>query len=68
MRKMNNIIVHEPDNLFVELEAGVTLKKLQATLRDSKQWLPLDPPGADSSTMGAIVATSSCGALQTGFE
>ena len=67
MRKMNNIIVHEPDNLFVELEAGVTLKKLQATLRDSKQWLPLDPPGADSSTMGAIVATSSCGALQTGF-
>ena len=67
MRKMNNIIVHEPDNLFVELEAGVTLKKLQETLRSSKQWLPLDPPGADSSTMGAIVATSSCGALQTGF-
>ncbi len=65
--KMNNILVHEPDNLFVELEAGVTLEQLQATLRSSKQWLPLDPPGANSSTMGAIVATSSCGALQTGF-
>lgn len=67
MSKMNNILVHEPDNLFVELEAGVTLEQLQATLRPSKQWLPLDPPGKNSSTMGAIIATSSCGALQTGF-
>lgn len=67
MSKMNNILVHEPDNLFVELEAGVTLEQLQVTLRPSKQWLPLDPPGKNSSTMGAIIATSSCGALQTGF-
>ena len=66
-QKMNNIIVHEPDNLFVEVEAGVTLKKLQTSLESSKQWLPLDPSGTTASTMGAIVATNSCGALQAGF-
>lgn len=58
---------HAPDDLTVAVDAGTTLSELQALLAREGQWLPLDPPGGDRGTMGALVATAAAGPLRHGY-
>jgi glycolate oxidase FAD binding subunit len=58
---------HAPEDLTVAVDAGVTLGELQATLARQGQWLPLDPPGGDEGTIGALVATAAAGPLRHGY-
>jgi glycolate oxidase FAD binding subunit len=58
---------HAPDDLTVAVDAGTTLGELQATLAQQGQWLPLDPPGGDRGTVGALVATAAAGPLRHGY-
>lgn len=58
---------HQPDDLTVTVDAGVTLDALQATLGRSGQWLPLDPPGGGPGTVGALVAGAGAGPLRAGY-
>jgi glycolate oxidase FAD binding subunit len=38
------ILEHNPEDMTVSLEAGITLQALQDILRKRGQWLPIDPP------------------------
>ncbi len=60
-RHLNQIIDHAVGDLTVTLQAGVTLKQLQAKLQAANQFLPLDPAYPETATLGGIVATADTG-------
>lgn len=65
--KMNRVVEYEPADLTATVEAGCTLAGFNDQARDHKQWIPLEPFGDPSATIGATVATASSGPLRCGF-
>jgi glycolate oxidase FAD binding subunit len=63
---LNNVVEYEPEDLVVCAEAGMTLSALQATLRASGQWLPVDVAYPEKQTLGGIVASRPSSALRPG--
>jgi glycolate oxidase FAD binding subunit len=61
LSRLARIVDHEPADLTLTVEAGVRLADLQALLAERGQWLPLDPPGAEGSTIGGLLATNASG-------
>lgn len=62
--KLCGIVEYEPDNMTFSALAGTTLEGLQEVLRTKNQFLPLDPPHPDQSTIGGIVATNDSGPIR----
>jgi glycolate oxidase subunit GlcD len=58
---------HEPADLVATASAGVTLADFNREAGRAGQWLPLDPPGEDSATLGGVAATGACGAQGLGY-
>jgi glycolate oxidase subunit GlcD len=65
--RLVGIVEHSPADLTVILRAGTTLGELQAALRPSGQWFPLDPPGGEETTLGEAMAAAHTGPLRTGY-
>lgn len=65
--QMNRIIEYEPADLTATVEAGCTLEGFNAQAAAHRQFIPLDPFGDESMTLGAVVATASAGPLRAGF-
>ena len=61
MRRLARVIEHEPGDLTVTAEAGLTLGALQEALRARGQWLSLDPPDAERATVGGLIAANAAG-------
>jgi glycolate oxidase FAD binding subunit len=61
LHRLDRIEAHEIDDLTMTVEAGVPLGRIGAALAPHRQLLPLDPPRAESSTLGGIVATAASG-------
>jgi len=66
-RRMNQITEHEPADLVIGVQAGVTMAALQQKLRTTGQYIPLDPPAAAEATIGAVVARGDAGPLRAAF-
>ena len=64
---MARVVEHEPADLVATAEAGVTLAHFNAALAGAGQWLPLDPPGASSVTLGGVAAEGLGGAQALGY-
>ena len=62
--KLNGLIDHAAGDMTVTAEAGMKLSDLQAILSEKGQFLPLDVPYAEESTLGGIVATAITGSLR----
>ncbi|VEP13433.1 FAD/FMN-dependent dehydrogenase [Hyella patelloides LEGE 07179] len=63
-QKCDRIIQHAVDDLTITVEAGITLAKLQATLKATNQFLPIDPAFPETATIGGILATADTGSLR----
>ncbi len=58
------VLAHEPADMTIVAEAGVTLGALNDTLARARQRLPLDPRQPAARTLGAVVAASHAGPLR----
>ncbi len=56
--RLNRLLVYEPDDLTISVEAGITLQALDAALAANGQMLPLDGPWPARSTIGGVLATA----------
>lgn len=61
LRRLAQIIDHEPGDLTATLQAGIPLREVQASLHRSGQFLPFDPARCERRTIGGILATNSSG-------
>lgn len=65
--KMNRVLEYEPADLTATLEAGCSLVEFNKQAAQHRQFIPLDPFGDASSTLGGIIATASSGPLRCGY-
>jgi glycolate oxidase FAD binding subunit len=61
LKRLDRLVEHEPGDLTVTVEAGLTLDALQTALRARGQWLSLDPPDAPRATIGGLIAANASG-------
>ena len=66
-RRLGEIVDYVPADQIVTVQAGMTIGRLQATLREHKQRLALDPPSPEHTTVGGNVAAASYGPLRTRY-
>jgi len=60
-RALNRVLLYEPKDLTISVEAGLPYSELTALLASNRQMLPLDPPCAAHATIGGVVATNGAG-------
>jgi glycolate oxidase FAD binding subunit len=65
--KMNSVVEHDVADLIVTVQAGARLPFMQNYLRESNQQLSLEIPGAETRTLGGIVATNSPNVWHSGY-
>ena len=67
LREESGVSAYVPEDLTITVRAGTSLSEIEATTREKKQWLPLDPYGSLDGTIGATIATASAGPLSSNF-
>jgi len=60
---LRGIVEYTPGDLTMTVRGSTTLAEIDEATRPHGQWLPLDPFGAPTDTLGATLATASCGPL-----
>lgn len=63
---LGRILAHEPGDLTITVQAGGTLGQVQRTLAEHGQFLPLDPPNGERTTIGGLIATNAWGPGRVG--
>ena len=66
-KRLNRVIDHAWADLTVAVEAGCTMKELQATLAKQGQRLALDCLWPSSATVGGVLSTNDSGVLRLRF-
>ena len=66
-RRSDAAFVGEPNDLTISVEAGILWSELTDLLAANRQMIPLDPPFADTATVGGVVATNCAGPRQRLF-
>src|SRR5262245_53329032 len=51
---LDRVLDHQAADMTVTVEAGCSLARLDETLARAGQWLPLDPPSFDRTTVGGL--------------
>jgi FAD/FMN-containing dehydrogenase len=59
--RLTAVTEYDPATQVVAVQAGLLLEKLQATLSEHGQWLPLRPPLGGQRTLGGIASLNACG-------
>jgi glycolate oxidase len=59
LKNMTNVIENRPENMSIEVEAGLTVSKIQQILAKSNIYFPID--SNDKSTIGGIIAANGYG-------
>ncbi|HEV7732339.1 MAG TPA: FAD-binding oxidoreductase [Candidatus Binatia bacterium] len=62
--RLGRIVDHQAADMTVTVEAGCSLATVQATLAAAGQWLPIDPPRPEATTVGGMLAADLSGPLR----
>jgi glycolate oxidase FAD binding subunit len=65
---INRVLAYEPADLTLSVEAGATLAEINRTLGERGQWLPIEAPFPERSTIGGLIATAFAGPRRLGSE
>jgi glycolate oxidase FAD binding subunit len=65
--RLKRVLIHEPDDLTISVEAGITLGALRELTARHGQMLPIDPPLAGRATIGGLLATAADGPRRLGY-
>lgn len=63
-RDLDRIVAHEAADMTVTVEAGCPLTTLNGTLARMGQWVPIDPPLPERTTIGGLIASDGSGPLR----
>lgn len=61
------ILEYHPEDMTVTAEAGLLLADLQAELKRNGQWLPIDPPFPEHTTISALISENLSGPRRFAF-
>jgi len=64
---LDRVIEHNPDDLTITVQAGMSCGALAALLAPHRQSLAIDPPGLATRTLGGVTATNALGPLRARF-
>jgi glycolate oxidase FAD binding subunit len=56
--KLNRVLQYEPRDLTLSVEAGIPYSEVCRVLAEHRQMIPLDPPYAEQSTIGGVLASN----------
>jgi len=59
--RLTRLLAYEPRDLTISVEAGMRWSELVRLLAENGQMAPLDPPFADTATVGGVVAANCSG-------
>jgi glycolate dehydrogenase FAD-binding subunit len=65
--RLSRVLVHEPSDLTISVEAGMTMVALRDYLVRHGQMLPIDPPLPARATIGGLIATATDGPRRLGY-
>ena len=61
MRGVDRVLDHQPTDLVLSVQAGVTIAEITELLRRHGQWLPVEAPNPERATIGGLIATALSG-------
>jgi len=64
MKRLSRIVAHEPHDMTVVAESGITVGDLNIAMTDSRQRLPVDPCNPAITTLGSLVCAAHSGPLR----
>jgi FAD/FMN-containing dehydrogenase len=64
---LSSVVEHHPEDMTASVQAGMTVAAFQESLRKFGQWLPIDPPHAESLTIGDLLALNVSGSRRLGY-
>lgn len=64
LQRMRRIVAHEPDDMTIVAEAGITVGELNAATTPARQRLPVDPRDPGRTTLGSLIGASHSGPLR----
>jgi FAD/FMN-containing dehydrogenase len=67
LKSQTRILALTPEDMTVSVEAGLTLGALQAELAKHRQWLPIDPPNAGTTSVHDLLAWDLSGPRRFGY-
>ena len=64
MTRLSRIVAHEPHDMTVVAESGITVGDLNAAMSGSRQRLPIDPCNPAITTLGSLVCAAHSGPIR----
>ena len=61
LASLDALVDHQPANMTLTAQAGMSLAQLQAATAGSGQWLPVDPPFPDQTSVGGLISANLSG-------
>lgn len=63
----NGILEYHPEDMTATVGADLLLSDLQGRLKQSGQWLPIDPPFPERTTIDTLIKTNASGPRRYGY-
>ena len=64
MSRLDGVVEHSPGDLTTTVQAGLSVARLQDSLKEHGQFLAIDPPIPDRATLGGVLAVGASGPLK----